>query len=316
MNRDLWVSETLGALRSLLANFATYNEAPLSHDGWSVLTPDDFPCQKSGADLRCEGWAGLSQTAQFTPGQMTSCPCSRGRHYSVAPLFGAAFELSSDLSPSELKKGFRATAFRCFANDSELRSHLALWLHWAEERNFEHIYDTDWIADLSKLSLTAPQSLTLRWWSRILDLSRLVHNQAFTILTRSTLERLYRQGQSVLLQRALSQLSLKAESLVVLYLNGSELSSSTNQSARLDWLDALFSALDEQGMGLAVLSKHPLFISTSVPSDSSERSAFRWKSARRQSLTPLPFERLLLRGSWDRFLELLARGDHILRQIR
>jgi hypothetical protein len=132
------------------------------------------------------------------------------------------------------------------------------------------------------------------------------------VLTRSTLEQLHREGQAVSLHRALSQIPLKEGSLIVLFLNGQELSRSTHQSGRLDWLDAFFSALDERELGLVVLSKHPLF--GVQDSDSFRKSGFRWRPHQAIEQSPLPFERLLPRGSWDRFLELLARADHILSQ--
>jgi hypothetical protein len=312
LKRDRWLDATHSAMQSLAVNIATYMESLTGCDGWAQLGLEQFPCQKTDAEPRCEGWVRLSQGTLYVPGQVSPCPCSLGRRSLLSPLLSVARELSAELSLTELKMSFQPCAFQRYSHDSGMRSGLMLWLHWAAQRRFHSLIDSGWTSQWDEHNLTHPQRLTLKWWARMTELSQLVQNQVFTVLTRSTLEQLHREGQAVSLHRALSQIPLKEGSLIVLFLNGQELSRSTHQSGRLDWLDAFFSALDERELGLVVLSKHPLF--GVQDSDSFRKSGFRWRPHQAIEQSPLPFERLLPRGSWDRFLELLARADHILSQ--
>ncbi|MEY2987195.1 MAG: hypothetical protein RJB13_716 [Pseudomonadota bacterium] len=315
LSKERWVGATHNAMQSFAANLGSYLENLTSLGGWCAIDLTQFPCQKSDASPRCEGWVRLSQNSLFVPSEVSPCPCNIGRRSLVAPLLSVAQELCAELSLTELKKSFHPGAFQRFSHDAELRSGLMMWLHWAARRQFRSSIDSDWISSFSETTLTSSQRQSLKWWARISELSQLIHNQAFTVVTRTAVEHLYRQGQAVSVHRAISQLSLSRESLVVLFLNGPELSRSTNQSSRLDWMDALFSALDESELGLVVLSKHPLFAKNGSTSEFSRRSGFRWKSSQIQEHTQLPFERLLPRGSWDRLLELLARADYRLSKI-
>lgn len=311
---EQWVLATHNSMRALSANINAYADDWTNPDGWKAIEPRLFPCQKSDSGPRCEGWVLRSQNALFAPSQVSPCPCSLGRSSLMAPLLSVAHELSGEFSTGRIKKSFAPRAFQCLSHDSELRSCLMLWLHWAAQRHFQTFVGSTWISQLSKVSLSISQRQSLKWWARMTELSQLTQNQAFSVVTRRDMEQLYQQGQALSIQRAISQLSLKEESLVVLFLNGQELNRSTNQSSRLDWMEALFSALDEQKVGLVLISKHPLLSQPDSVSDDSLRSGFKWKPSQRQEHSPRPFERLLPRGSWDRLLELLARADYLLAQ--
>lgn len=315
LNRDRWVEATHTAMQSLAVNMAAYPDTLTSGEGWSPLGRDRFPCHKNDEGPRCEGWAEVFQPDAFVPGQVRRCPCSYGCSAPVSPLLSVAQELSADLAMGELQKSFRPAAFEILTSDSELRSRLLLWMYWAAQQRFLGLIDPGWLSDIARNRLSPPQRMSLKWWTRVVELSQLTQNQAFTVLTRASVEGLYRQGQTIAIQRAILQLKLPEGSLIVLFLNGHEFNRSTNQSSRLDWMEALFSSLDDQRLGLVLLSKHPLMAQGDTPHELARRNQYRWSSGRHQEQTPVAFERLLPRGSWDRLLELLARADHALNQL-
>lgn len=312
IDRERWVRETVTAFQSLLVNLSGYDTASIPSLDSGCLTSSIFPCQKDGTEPHCLGWATLSEGALFTPQSTTPCPCAHGRNHHLLSMIYVAQELTGEHEPIARYRTFRPAAFRICPTDSGLRTQLMLWLHWGALRNAASTDDTRWLDTLAEVDLKPAQRLTLRWWARMFELNRLCKNSLFTVLTRTGIETLYRNGQMMSLSRLFDQLQLNDQSLVLLHMNGPELGRSTHQSNRLEWFESFLCMMDERGLGLAVHSKHPLFEVQGDSPAGSGRQGFRWRPERPSGANVTSFERLLRRGGWDRMIELLARGDFLL----
>jgi hypothetical protein len=179
------------------------------------------------------------------------------------------------------------------------------------ELQFEH-----GLEDLIEMPLSDPQRQSLRWWARLIELNQLVNNEFVTILTRSSLEKVFLRDGWVGLNKGLEQLRVPTGGMLLLCMNGLPLVPAGQQSGRLEWLDALLSVVDEMKLGVSVLARQPLLEPERKRTDKTSLSFsdYRWQAKSKTPQQGVSFERFLRRGSWDRFIEALARADHLLNQ--
>lgn len=311
-----WKSATRAALLALGVNFPAQKIGEFEDaDQWGVLTSKSFPCQKSDNLSRCPGWALTGSVEMAVPGDARPCPCLMGRHLH----FGHILEIAKEFRESEEFGGHAMSkslaAYSVAANSPEMLSILMDWMWMAAVGSFKPLQEGHWLAPASRTSLGPEQLQTLRWWVRLVELSGLVSNESFTLILRSSVEKLYKSGQLAALHSMVDQLESQSEPLIVLALNGSELSPAGFHSERNAWLEGLLSIVDERCFGLCIIAKQPLF-AVEKSRIAEKTTEYRWKTGGSRNHLPFGLQDVLRRGAWDRLCEALARGEMLSAKIK
>ncbi|MBM3383035.1 MAG: hypothetical protein FJY29_11410 [Betaproteobacteria bacterium] len=314
-NTERWMVATAAALRALTAYFPVgevLNSAVSAAPG--RLLPQFFPCQKS-VDKPCQGWTFAStKTGLGAQGAML-CPCARGQSAALLPLLELAEEFSGEFNlPAQSARPKKRT-FTLAAERAEVLLQILGWMHWAAKMGFPPRQETAWVEEFVELPLETQQRQALRWWIRLVELNQLINNEVFTLLTRRSLQELYKRGQMIAIAHTFEQLSICDTSLVVLCLTGDALKPTGQHSQALAWFESFLSCMDDSRAGLCLIAAQPLLDDVSSEDSFSQDMSrdYRWRVRRHSAERSQSLERVLRRGSWDRLLEALARGDHLLR---
>ena len=315
-SHERWMIASASAMSSLARNFpASACARRVTEVGWATLSSEHFPCQKSDNSSRCPGWNWASNREGLGPFETVPCPCSQGRSLVLSPLLELAHEFSNEVNLPVTREMLPLRSFLRCSSESEFRLQILRWMHFSALFGFESIESVDWVEGYVAMPLEAAQRQALRWWARLTELNQLIHNKAFTLLTRRGLEELYAKGQILLISEALNQVHLKEGALVVLFMTGPELTAVGAHSNRMGWLEAFVSCIDERQLGLCLVARQPLLEPREQGDGFSKRPSadFRWKAKHGTADFSPSFESLLRRGVWDRLAEAIARGDHVLR---
>jgi hypothetical protein len=311
---ERWMAATAAAMRALCAYFPVREALSSAGEGErGRLSSKLFPCQKTDEKL-CQGWTFISSELGLGARPAVLCPCARGQSTVLLPLLELASEFSEEFvfpvhQPSAANKSFIQAEHR-----SGFLFHILNWMHWAARAGFSARQEANWIDQFVGLPLAPTQRQALRWWVRLLELNQLMNNQVFTLLTRRGLQELYRQGQMVAVADGIERLGVTENSIIVLCLTGEPLKATGQHSQALAWFESLISCVDDFGLGLCLIATQPLLEAPS-PESSFHRSMnteYRWKVRRQAPEQVQSLERVLRKGSWDRLIESLARGDRLL----
>jgi hypothetical protein len=232
--------------------------------------------------------------------------------------FGPVLEMSWEFRgtefPSVTSDGGEIQVYRKTEKHSDFLDVLMRWMWIAAAGGFRPHQQGDWMSELRSCVLEPEQLQTLRWWSRLVELSALVDNERFILMTRTALERQYKLSQVSALQFMFDGLGLRSNPLIVLALNGSELSPAGFHSDRNAWLEAFLSILDERSLGLALVAKQPLMqFERERPSENV--TEYRWRSGVSRKNVNFGLQDVLKRGAWDRLCEVLARGEIMIAKL-
>lgn len=307
--REQWTTATVAALASLAENFPTESGGfQQSSAAWGELTPRNFPCQKSDLSSGCPGWS-LGRDARFAaPGMARPCPCVCGRGLKFGPLLALAAEFP-DRNPSLLSSMPSITSsFLKVESQLQLRAIALHWMWLAACAGFRPQHEGLAIQQVQTAELSPTQRQTLRWWTRLIELSGLVQNEVFTILTQSALENLYRQRGVVAQQVVFDSLRPEDGQIFVLLLNGNDLTPAGFHSERHAWLDSFLGIVDERQLGLSVVSRQPL-LNPETGFSGKKSAEFRWKARHQVDGAQFALQQVVRRGAWDRLCESLARGE-------
>lgn len=310
-----WKSTTLSALRGLAGNFPS-DVCLYGADVkvWGQLTPQRFPCQKSDTPASCPGWSLGPGGVFAAPGSAQRCPCLLGRQLKFGPLLDVAHAFGG-LPPScELPDNQKLTSYIVAQSQPDLLGWLMQWLWFAAINSFAPQQSAGWIEQVHVAGLTAEQRLTLRWWSRLIELSGLVQNERYTVFTGKSVEQVFRKSSIQGHRDMLSGTGLGSESFVVLVLSEDELTPTGFHSEKNTWLESFLSVVDELCLGLCMVTKQPLVLEDSNDGMKA-RAEYRWKARRRDSGASFSLQQVLRRGAWDRLCEALMRGDDSLSRL-
>jgi len=316
-NHDRWMLSTAGAMGSLVENFPPRESQHGVYEGhWVALKEDRFPCQKSDETLNCPGWVWREAEPSRGPGCAVVCPCLQGKKMLWGPLLSVAQEFKKVSAQSFSARRMKLSAFLQCASDCEIQHALLSWLLHAAVNDFPPVQSGEWVSPFTSFELTMKQRQTLRWWARLVELNQLVHNSAFTVLTRAGVEELYQKGQQARLMDVFDQLQLQEGQCVVLSLSGDQLQPPGSHSERLAWLDALLTIIDDRSLGLSLITRQPLLIPEVYENAAKrrEQADYRWKArhSAESERAIYSLQSVLRRGAWDRLIEALTRANFLL----
>lgn len=311
--REHWTTATVEAFESLAKNFPAENIF-FGSDAvvWGELTTRCFPCQKSDVSEKCPGWS-LGPPPRFAaPGQARPCPCVCGRGLQFGPLLSLASEFAGGNGAASLEVVQLKSSFFHADTRQQLFSLALSWMWMAARMGFAPTQDGGLIEQVRVSDLTVPQRQSLRWWTRLIELNALVQNNIFTVLTQTSLEKVYRQRGVVSLRTLVDNLALDEQQIVVLLFTGDELTPAGFHSEKHAWLDSFLNMVDEGMLALSIASCQPLF-SNQSPDSGRISAEFRWKARHRVDGAQFSIQQSLRKGTWDRLCESLARADALLR---
>jgi hypothetical protein len=308
-----WMKATRAALLALAENFPA--------DGWSgqssgeergVLTPAQFPCQKSDVKQSCGGWSFLDAHRPAAPSRAIRCACMRGRDLNFAPILEASWEIKKAGASFRSSQIHRLNVFHKVESQDEFVDVLMTWMWKAAAGGSRPRQQADWVSELRECRLEPEQLQTLRWWARVIELSALTDNERFTVIMRSAAEGSYKAGHISALRNMLAKTDSESfPEMALLVLNGPELSPAGFHSERNAWFEAFLSVIDELGLGLCLIAKQPL-----LPVERERQTApageYRWRSGVSRKNINFGVQDVLRRGAWDRLCEALARGEALL----
>lgn len=314
-NLERWMVATSAALRALTAYFPVGDVINNSAEGKTGrLLPRLFPCQKTD-EKTCQGWTFVSTKPGLGAQGTALCPCARGQSTVLLPLVELAAEFAEEfVFPTHIPPTVTSTFVQA-GHRSEFLFQILSWMHWAARMGFPARQDTSWIEQFVDMPLETHQRQAMRWWVRLIELNQLTNNQAFSLVTRRGIQDLYRQGQMVAIADGFERLSVNEESLLVLCLTGDALKAPGHHSQALAWFEAFLSCVDDARAGLCLIAAQPLLEDASSEMSFSQNmnKDYRWKVRRQSPGQTQALEHVLRRGTWDRLIEALARGEHILR---
>jgi len=281
-----------------------------------TLSRQSFPCQKTDVGHRCEGWVLSGQAAFAAPSVARSCPCAFGCDIQVDYLFEIAREVSRQevsLLKSSMRSLSNLTAYMHYQSVEELSNLTLDWMWFAHEKTYRSVLSHRWIQDLNQCRLSTEQRLALRWWERIVQLSILAHNEKFTLLLSSMLTFCHQNNLFNSVYDLLNVQNSSGLRCVILAVNTNELSAVGFHSEKHAWLERIIAAIDERNLALCLIIAQPLMASaTSDPFEGS--GTFRWRSKSRHEGQRKSLQEVLKRGTWDRLVAALARGDVFLKE--
>ncbi|MEY3903966.1 MAG: hypothetical protein RL189_3272 [Pseudomonadota bacterium] len=310
-----WSDVTTAAFSGLAGNFPAEECLRQQHSGvWGELTPARFPCQKSDTEVACLGWS-LSMPAVFAaPSTASGCPCVRGRGMRFGTLIDVADEFLRHGEKVLPNLPERLDVVSVVSSQADFLAAILGWCWQSASLGYVAQQNVAWLEDIVIAQLNAGQRQSLRWWSRLCELSGLVQNQNFSIVLRRSLEFMYRKSMIKAIHEVVDGIVVNERQLVVLAIDGHPLAPSGFHSEKNMWLEAFLSAIDERSLGLCLIAKQP-FLDDDARHSSRTRSEYRWRAKHAGDGTQFSLQQVLRRGAWDRLCEALARGEAILKRL-
>ncbi|MEN9809773.1 MAG: hypothetical protein RLZZ488_1340 [Pseudomonadota bacterium] len=310
-----WSDVTTAAFSGLAENFPADECLRQASSGvWGELTPARFPCQKSDTEVACPGWS-LSAPAVFAaPSTASGCPCVLGRGMRFGTLIDVADEFLRHGEKVLANLPDRVEVVSVVSSQADFLAVILRWCWLSASSGYIAQQNVSWLEDVIIAELNAGQRQSLRWWSRLCELSGLVQNQNFSIVLRRSLEFMYRKSTLKAIHEVIDGIVVSEQQLIVLAIDGHPLAPSGFHSEKNMWLEAFLSAIDERSLGLCLIAKQPLLDEDSQRSARS-RSEYRWRAKHAGDGTHFSLQRVLRRGAWDRLCDALARGEAILNRL-